>query len=224
MMKRLALGILLTSIAGSAYAADLPAPPSAPYSKAPAIVSPVTNWSGFYIGAMGGYGKENSGDQFAIKGGFGGGTVGYNWQYSQFVFGIEGDGAFADINNSVTQIFPGVGAITASAKVDALGTVRGRFGVAFDQVLLYGTAGLALADTKVGVTAPGVALSDSKTMTGWTAGAGVEWMFLPHWSVKGEYLYRSFSSQTFFAAQLPPGIVSGTLNINSGQVGINYHF
>src|SRR5580698_4156150 len=101
MMKKLALGILLTSIAGSAYAADLPAPPSAPYSKAPAIVSPVTNWSGFYIGAMGGY----------------------NWQYSQFVFGIEGDGAFADINNSVTQIFPGVGAITASAKVDALGTV-----------------------------------------------------------------------------------------------------
>jgi outer membrane immunogenic protein len=211
MMKRLALGILLTSIAGSAYAADLPAPPSAPYTKAPAIVSPLTNWSGFYIGAMGGYGKENSSDQFAIKGGFGGGTVGYNWQYSQFVFGIEGDGAFADINNSVTQIFPGVGAITTSAKVDALGTVRGRFGVAFDQILLYGTA-------------PGVALSDSKTMTGWTAGAGVEWMFLPHWSVKGEYLYRSFGGQTFFATQLPPGIPTGKLNINSGQVGINYHF
>jgi outer membrane immunogenic protein len=223
-MKRVVLGILLTSIAGAAYAADLPAPPAATYAKAPAIVSPATNWSGFYIGAMGGYGSENSSDQFAIKGGFGGGTLGYNWQYSQFVFGVEGDGAFADINNSVTQGFPGVGAITASAKVDALGTVRGRFGVAFDQVLLYGTAGLAIADTKIGVTAPGVALSDSKTMTGWTAGAGIEWMFLPHWSVKGEYLYRSFSSQTFFAAQLPPGIASGTLNINSGQVGINYHF
>ena len=95
-MKKLALGLLLTSIAGSAYAADLPAPPSAPYTKAPAIVSPATNWSGFYIGAMGGYGKENSSDPLALKGGFGGGTVGYNWQFGQFVAGIEGDGAFAD--------------------------------------------------------------------------------------------------------------------------------
>lgn len=223
-MKRVVLGLLLTSVAGAAYAADLPAPPAAPYTKAPAIVSPATNWSGFYIGAMGGYGEENTSDQFAIKGGFGGGTIGYNWQFGQFVAGIEGDGAFADINNSVTQVFPGIGALTASAKVDALGTVRGRFGVAFDQVLLYGTAGLALADTKIGASGLGVNLSDSKTMTGWTAGAGIEWMFLPHWSVKGEYLYRSFSSQTFFAAQLPPGISSGTLNINSGQVGINYHF
>lgn len=222
-MKRLALGLLLTSITGAAYAADLPAPPSAPYTKAPAIVSPLTNWSGFYIGAMGGYGSENTSDQFAIKGGFAGGTIGYNWQFGQFVAGIEADGAWADINNSVTQTVGGI-PITATAKVDSLATIRGRFGVAVDQVLLYGTAGLALADTKIGATAPGVALSDSQTMTGWAAGAGIEWMFLPHWSVKGEYLYRSFSSQTFFAAQLPPGIASGTLNINSGQVGINYHF
>lgn len=223
-MKRLALGLLLTSITGAAYAADLPAPPSAPYTKAPAIVSPLTNWSGFYIGAMGGYGSESTSDQFAIKGGFAGGTIGYNWQFGQFVAGIEADGAWADINNSVTQVFPGVGAITATAKVDSLATVRGRFGVAVDQVLLYGTAGLALADAKLGAIAPGIALSDSQTLTGWAAGAGIEWMFLPHWSVKGEYLYRSFGGQTFFAAQLPPGIQTGTLNINSGQVGINYHF
>jgi outer membrane immunogenic protein len=221
-MKKLALGLLLTSLAGSAYAADLPA--AAPYTKAPAMVSPLTNWSGFYIGAMGGYGSENTDDQFAIKGGFAGGTIGYNWQFGQFVAGIEADGAWADINNSVTQFFPGVGAITASAKIDALATIRGRFGFAIDQVLLYGTAGLALADTKLGAIAPGVALSDSQTLTGWTAGAGIEWMFLPHWSVKGEYLFRSFGGETFFASQLPPGIQTGTLNINSGQVGINYHF
>ena len=223
-MRKLALGILLTSISGAAYAADLPAPSAGPYTKAPAIVSPATNWSGFYIGAMGGYGSENTSDQFAIKGGFGGGTVGYNWQFGQFVAGIEGDGAFADINNSVTQVFPGVGSLTASAKVDALATIRGRFGVAFDQVLLYGTAGLALADTKISASGLGLNLSDSQTMTGWTAGAGIEWMFMPRWSVKAEYLYRSFGSQTFFASQVPGGISTGTLNINSGQVGINYHF
>jgi len=219
MMKRLALGILLTSIAGSAYAADLPSPPSAPYSKAPAIVSPATNWSGFYIGAMGGYGSENSSDPLALKGGFGGGTVGYNWQFGQFVAGIEADGAFADVNNSVT-----IANVTVGAKVDALATVRGRFGVAFDQVLFYGTGGLALADSKLSASAPGVGISDSKTLTGWTVGAGVEWMFLPHWSLKAEYLYRSFGGQTFFANQIPGGIQTGTLNINSGEVGVNFHF
>lgn len=222
-MKRLALGIVLASFAGAAYAADLPARAPVPYTKAPVMVSPATNWSGFYIGAMGGYGSENTSDPLGIKGGFGGGTIGYNWQFGQFVTGIEADGAWADINNSSTQIIGNV-PITASAKVDSMATIRGRFGVAFDQVLLYGTAGLALADAKLGASAPGVSLSDSQTLTGWTAGAGIEWMFMPRWSLKAEYLYRSFGGQTFFAAQLPPGIQTGTLNINSGQVGINYHF
>jgi outer membrane immunogenic protein len=218
-MKKIALGLLLTSISGAAYAADLPVP-NAPYTKAPAIVSPATNWSGFYIGAMGGYGSEDSSGPFALKGGFGGGTVGYNWQFGQFVAGIEGDGAFADINNSAT-----VGPVTVGAKLDALGTVRGRFGVAIDQVLLYGTGGLALADAKLSASAVGVGgISDNQTLTGWAAGAGIEWMFMPRWSLKAEYLYRSFGGQTFFAAQFPPGIQTGTLNINSGQVGVNYHF
>jgi len=221
-MKRLALGILLASIAGAANAADLPAAP-APYTKAPAIVAPINNWTGFYIGAMGGYGSENTSDAGALKGGFAGGTVGYNWQFNQFVAGIEADGAWADINNSVTGPVPPFGSVTLGAKIDALATVRGRFGVAFDQVLLYGTAGLALADNKLSITALNQTLNDSKTQVGWTAGAGIEWMFIPRWSLKAEYLYRSFSSTTFFA-QFPPGLSLGTLNINSGQVGINYHF
>lgn len=216
-MKRLAFGILLTSITGAAYAADLPA--AAPYTKAPAMVSPMINWSGFYIGAMGGYGSENTSDPLGLKGGFGGGTIGYNWQFNSIVAGIEADGAFADINNSAT-----VGGVTATARVDALATVRGRIGVAFDQVLLYGTGGFALADTKLSATFAGLGISDSQTQTGWTAGAGIEWMFMPHLSFKAEYLYRSFSSVNFFTAQVPGGLASGTLNINSGQVGINYHF
>jgi len=104
-----------------------------------------------------------------------------------------------------------------------LATVRGRVGVAFEQVLLYGTGGFALADAKLSASAFGVGVSDSKTLTGWTAGAGAEWMFLPHWSLKAEYLYRSLSGATFFA-QFPPGVPTGTLNINSGQFGVNYHF
>jgi len=218
-MKRIVLGVLLTSIAGAAYAADLPA--AAPYTKAPAIVAPVNNWTGFYIGAMGGYGTESGSD--AIKGGFAGGTLGYNWQFGQFVTGIEADGAWADISNSVTQPFAGI-PVTATAKIDALGTVRGRFGYAFDQVLFYGTGGLAVADTKLSASVPGLTVSDSRTQTGWTAGAGIEWMFIPRWSLKAEYLFRSFGSENFFAGLVPPGVPTGTVNINSGQVGINYHF
>jgi outer membrane immunogenic protein len=217
-MKRVALGLLLASITSAAYAADLPAP-GAPYTKASAVVSPAINWSGFYIGAMGGYASENTSDSLGIKGGFGGGTVGYNWQFGTIVAGIEADGAFGDISASASAL-----GITATAKVDALATVRGRVGVAFDQVLLYGTGGLAIADTKVSATNGVVALSDSNTKAGWTAGAGIEWMFMPRWSLKAEYLFRSFGSQTFFAAQIPPGVTTGTLNLSSGQVGVNFHF
>jgi outer membrane immunogenic protein len=199
-----------------AVAADLPA---RTYTKAPAIAAPLYNWTGFYIGAMGGFGKEDTSD-FALSGGFGGGTAGYNWQTGQFVFGIEADAAGADISSSFA--IPGL--VSAEDKIRALGTVRGRFGIAYEQILFYGTGGFAWADERVSASALGVSISDTKTRTGWTAGAGAEWMFAPHWSVKAEYLYRSFGSENFFASAIPGGVSSGTLNINSGQVGVNYHF
>ena len=215
--------ILLTTLAfaalgmAPAIAADLAA--ARPFTKAPAV-APIVNWTGFYIGAMGGYGTENGSD--GIRGGFGGGTIGYNWQMNNLVFGLEADAAGADIRRSVTELVLGV-PVTATAKVDALGTVRGRFGFAVDQVLLYGTGGYAWADTKLSATALGLTISDSKVLSGWTAGAGAEWMFAPHWSLKGEYLYRSFGNETFFAGTVS-AVNPGTLNIHSGQVGVNYHF
>jgi outer membrane immunogenic protein len=219
-MKRLALGLLLASITGAAFAADLAVPGKA-YTKAPAA-SPATNWSGFYIGAVGGYAGETGSDPLALKGGFGGGTIGYNWQFGTFVVGLEGDGTFGDVSatGTGTTVVNGV-VVPASAtdKIQALATIRGRIGVAVDQVLLYGTGGLALADEKASATALGVTISDTKTRTGWTAGAGVEWMFIPRWSLKAEYLYRRFDNVNFF------GVVPvGTLAVNSGQVGVNFHF
>src|SRR5918992_5053125 len=99
-MKRLLLAGVALSVASAASAADLRA---RPYAKAapPAAVVAAYNWSGFYIGAMGGYGWESEGDG---GGGFGGGTIGYNWQFpgSQFVFGIEVDAAGASIKDSLT--------------------------------------------------------------------------------------------------------------------------
>ena len=101
-MKRLLLAGVALSVASatSASAADMQA---RPYTKAPpALASPAYNWSGFYVGAMGGFGW---GTRFRGSGGFGGGTIGYNWQFpgSQFVFGVEVDAAGASIKDSFTE-------------------------------------------------------------------------------------------------------------------------
>jgi outer membrane immunogenic protein len=211
MKKALLTAVSLVALGmAPAFAADLPA---RTYTKAPVAVAAINNWSGFYLGAMGGYAKEDA--AFApVSGGFAGGTIGYNWQTGPVVFGLEADAAWADLNSTAT--IPGL--VTASAKVQDLGTVRGRVGYAFDQVLLYGTGGYAWADTKLSATVLGLSASESHVLNGWAAGAGVEVMFAPKWSVKAEYLYRSFGSQNFL------GVPSGTLNMNSVQVGVNYHF
>jgi outer membrane immunogenic protein len=193
-----------------ALAADLPA---RTYTKAPAIVAPISPWSGFYVGAMGGYGQENTSNG-GVSGGLAGGTLGYNWQTGPVVFGLEADAAWADLKS--TAGIPGL--VSVTAKVQDLGTVRGRIGYAFDQVLVYGTGGYAWADTKLTATVLGLTGSESHVLNGWTAGAGVEVMFAPKWSVKAEYLYRSFTGQNYF------NVPSGNLNLNSVQVGVNYHF
>src|SRR3954468_9209316 len=118
MKKLLLAGAALASLMTAASAADLAA---RPYTKAPAL-SPAINWSGFYIGAMGGYAFD--GDN---GGGFGGGTVGPTWQFpgGHFLSGIEVDAAGASIKDSQSG-FVGILPFTAEAKIDALGSVTGR--------------------------------------------------------------------------------------------------
>jgi outer membrane immunogenic protein len=215
--------ILLTTTAlialgmAPATAADLA---KRPYTKAPAAAIAINNWTGFYVGAMGGYAQENTSGANEISGGFAGGTLGYNWQTGNFVLGVEADGAWADVGARVGN--PAIAAV--ETRIRSMGTVRGRVGYAFDQVLVYGTGGYAWADNRITLSALNVSISDSQLHSGWTVGAGVEVMFAPKWSVKAEYLYRSFDSQTYFAGIAPPGLASGTINLNSVQVGVNYHF
>jgi outer membrane immunogenic protein len=214
-MKRLLLaGAALLSLMTAASAADLAA---RPYTKAPPL-SPAYNWSGFYIGVMGGgaWDSDNSG-------GFGGGTIGYNWQApgSQFVFGIEVDAAGASIKDSQTAVF-GVAAITAEDKMDALGSVTGRVGVAVDAALFYAKGGYAWANNKLSVTAPGVTASDSHIHSGYTIGGGLEYMFAPNWSAKAEYMFVHLDSQTYNLGGL--AFDSGTGEFHTVKVGVNYHF
>jgi outer membrane immunogenic protein len=200
-----------------AIAADLPA---RAYTKAPAAAIAINNWTGFYLGAMGGYAQENTSDIGQLSGGFAGGTVGYNWQNGNLVLGLEADGAWADVG--ATLGIPGFASLDYTIR--SLGTVRGRIGYAFDQVLLYGTGGYAWSDNRLSATLLGLTASDSQFHSGWVVGAGVEVMFAPKWSVKAEYLYRSFEGQTYFAGAVPGGLPVGTINLNSVQVGVNYHF
>ena len=162
-MNRLLLAAALLSVATAASAADMQA---RPYTRAPPpLVSPAYNWSGFYIGAMGGYGWD-SGD---FSGGFGGGTIGYNWQFpgSQFVFGIEVDAAGATIKDSLTaDVGDGIMA-TEELKINSFGSVTGRAGVAWDAALFYAKGGFAWACRKDSISVPefGLNVSDSQTHT-----------------------------------------------------------
>jgi outer membrane immunogenic protein len=214
----LATTALLALGMAPAIAADLGA---RPYTKAPAAAIAINNWTGFYIGAMGGYAEENSSGIGTLSGGFAGGTAGYNWQTGNVVLGIEADAAWADVGTSV-GIVPGLASLDYTIR--SMGTVRGRIGYTFNQVLLYGTGGYAWSDNRFPATALGVSVSDSQFHSGWTLGAGVEVMFAPKWSVKAEYLYRSLDGETYFTGIVPGGLPVGTINLNSVQVGVNYHF
>jgi outer membrane immunogenic protein len=126
---------------------------------------------------------------------------------SVFVWGIEGDAAWADIS----ETFLGL----VSVKFDTLASVRGRFGIAYVSALFYGTGGGGWGHFKVSVGP----FSDSTWLSGWTAGAGIEYAFMPNWSAKVEYLHYGFGSETFFGA-----LSSGNLDVNTIKAGINYRF
>ena len=221
-MKRLLLAGAAFSVATAASAADMQA---RPYSKAPpAMVSPAYNWSGFYVGAMGGYGWGTD----AGSGGFGGGTVGYNWQFpgSQFVFGVEVDAAGASIKDRFTEeVDIGVlTPLTQDSKINSFGSVTGRAGFAMDAVLLYAKGGFAWGNNKTTMSLPefGITSSDSHTHTGFTIGGGLEYLFTPNWSAKGEYMYTSLGSETYNL--LGDQLASGNIDFHTIKVGVNYHF
>jgi len=206
---------------------------------------------------------------FGNNAGFtGGGQFGYNWQFNGTgVAGFEADIAWTDQTRSVTfasltpnaafPAFPEAYTATVSRHLDYLGTARGRLGfLATPAFLLYGTGGLAYGGARssttesavvavcagAGTTCSGVGGgSFSQVRVGWTVGAGGEWMFAPHWSLKAEYLYYDLGSVNYATAlsQFCNGVtcaVNGGLfastvgntslryNGSIARVGVNWHF
>lgn len=228
MKKMLLAGAATIALISTASAADL-APRA--YTKAAPMMEPGINWSGFYIGAMGGYGQSDQiratvgGVNFStsssdLQGGFGGGTIGYNWQApgSPFVWGIEVDGAGADMSYSQTAL-----GVTLSDKIDAFGSVTGRIGYAVNAALFYAKGGYAWADNKVSASGFGATFSESHIHSGWTIGGGLEYMFARNWSGKVEYMYADYGNETYVAGFVPGGIGIGATT-HTIKAGINYHF
>jgi outer membrane immunogenic protein len=197
------------------------------------------------------------------NGGFiGGGQIGYNYQfYNSWVAGLEADiQGIATSNSTIgvftvtprTPFFPPDAVDTnifTSRKLSYIGTVRGRIGFLVTPTLLaYGTGGLAYGGIKsttgiFGQEDPNTGSNPffgagfaSTTQIGWTAGGGVEWMFLPNWSVKAEYLYYNLGSVTYNIGPLSSNLTTGAtsfvntaaarthFNGNIVRAGIDYHF
>ncbi|HEY8274269.1 MAG TPA: outer membrane protein [Pseudolabrys sp.] len=204
MKKTIMAMAIATTASGSAAAADLPRGP-APYYPPPVSVY---NWTGPYAGLNLGYQWAKVTNNVTEPSGIaGGGQLGYNWQMSpQFVVGVETD-------------------IQASAADDTFapykfsnpwfGTLRARFGFAINNMMLYGTGGLAYGELK----GEFFGLGEDKTLVGWTAGAGIEYGFTQNWSAKLEYLYMDLGSRTYSITGVDNGLHSSFL-----RLGVNYHF
>jgi outer membrane immunogenic protein len=218
-------GIAGTAVVGTASGADLGRPPPPPVTKAPPPPAYVPfSWTGAYIGVNGGYGFGRSKwdglpATFDVNGGMVGGQLGYNWQYGQFVYGLEGDADWTNLHGNA-NILNCAGTTLCETKNDFLSTVRGRFGLAADRLLPYATGGLAVGNIKA--TAPTLTGVDN-TNAGWTVGGGLEYSVAPNWSVKAEYLWVDLGKETCSTmCGLPSNNVSLTTNVVRG--GVNYHF
>jgi outer membrane immunogenic protein len=166
------------------------------------------SWAGPYIGGNIGWDWGSVDNNPTKPSGFvGGAQAGYNWQNGPWVFGIEGD-------------FQGNGASDTFAPWKFsnpwFGTVRGRAGYALNNVLFYGTAGLAFGEL-TGQTFG--SSSESHTNAGWTVGLGAEVGLAQNWSAKVEYLYVDLNDSNFTITGAQNGYHFGLL-----RAGVNYHF
>jgi outer membrane immunogenic protein len=201
-------------------AADLSPPPPPPIEP----IVPIFTWSGFYLGANGGYmwgsaqWSGGAGDFENSPAGFmAGGTLGYNIQTGNWVWGVEGDIDYVNAKDTANSAICN----GCTFKDTWLATLRGRVGYAFDRWLPYVTGGGAWGEAYV--SSPGGAVSNTKG--GWSAGAGLEWAFLPHWSAKVEYLYVDLGSASCSSATcLLPADAKVDFTANVVRAGINYRF
>jgi outer membrane immunogenic protein len=227
-MKKFLLGAaVLIALAAPAAAADMP---PRPYTKAPVYTPPqlIYNWTGFYVGGHigagfpGGNGLETSDARF-----LGGVQGGFDYQFApNWVMGVEAQYSWLPTNHNNGILFPAGTLVTAST--DQIGSVTGRLGYTWGPALLYAKGGFAWRDNNnLGVTVAGLPAAfttDGNRKDGYTVGAGLEYMFAPHWSAKAEYQYYNFGSTTFTTGPADIATRSFRNDEHSVKLGVNYRF
>ena len=233
----LALG---TAVAGAADLAGMPSLPP------PTLV---LNWTGVYLGINVGAGwarnnwtdtvlftNFNNGNNGAF---IGGAQIGGNYQIGSFVIGGEWDFDWAGTHTGNGILIPGVGTIAIRDNSRWITTVAARFGYAVNEWLFYGKLGggwagnngLSVANFTTGVTLDCTALtgfsSCGNSSGGWLVGAGAEWAFAPHWSLKFEYDYLGLGNRSFTVPVTAPffagdTFTSGSRNVQMVKIGVNY--
>jgi outer membrane immunogenic protein len=253
-MLRVAAAIAALAVVTPAGAADLPVPDKAPPAPAPAA----GYWSGFYIGLNGGgaFGHADSTGNNALGGAptasftgsynvggfFAGGQFGLNYQFpSNIVLGFEANIDGSDIKGSTAFCINASNCQTTNYLLWTISTLDARLGYAVGNVLFYGTGGGVGGNIRTHSTltastvAPGLVgfvAGDSAEPMGWTAGAGIEWGFMPNWTLKVEYKHLAFINDTLQTYNY--GLIGGVTpfvgqafpkaSIDTARIGVNYLF
>jgi outer membrane immunogenic protein len=243
-MKRALLGLaglVALGAAAPAGAADFPV-----YTKTPAIVAAIYDWSGVYVGLDGGGASAHKcwnvtdvgGVQIApaisegcnnATGGLVGGQIGFRFQSANWVFGAEGQGDWASLTGSNASQF--IAGATNQSRVNGIGLITGQVGYAWNNVLWYVKGGAAVTgDSYRGIaTATGVLVdSASESRWGGAIGTGLEFGFAPNWSVGVEYDHLFMGSRTVTFPLVTTGQLSRIDNIKQdvdmGTLRVNYRW
>jgi outer membrane immunogenic protein len=239
----------------AALAADLPSRAPPPVYLPPA---PIFTWTGIYVGGQIGYAWASGNNNFTgydpffvadpfittslggnPSGVIGGAHVGYNYQFNQFVVGLEGSVDGTSLSNTAAAFFPDGTTITAQSRADIQGSIRGRAGIAWDRALIYATGGVAFGgfNTNVNIANTGFLNggvpffangSVSSTRVGWTVGGGIDYAVTNNWSVFAEYRYTNWGSinENNFGGGLLTGgeYFNGNRKINQNQVQVGFSY
>jgi outer membrane immunogenic protein len=231
--------LIALGAAAPAVAADLAA---RPYTKAPPMIAALYDWSGFYVGANGGWGSSRNCWDFLplaggsaaegchdATGGVAGGQIGYRWQAGTWVFGLEAQGDWADLKGSnASTLFAGV---TNQSRIDAFGLFTGQVGWAANNVLFYVKGGAAVTSNRYRTlaTATNFVTSSANDDTSWggTVGVGLEYGFAPNWSAAIEYDHLFIQDRTY-TFTTPAGVFAGSDRVRQDvdlvTVRVNYKF
>lgn len=198
------IGAALLTLGASVATAGSPEP--APATAAPIAPAPaITDWSGPFLGLRAGAGSADAGFRFlgnnngadhSLSGGFGGIYGGYDFQSGANVYGVDLAYNFSGINGSTACPNP---SFRCESEIESFGALRGRFGRAFNDVLIYGAAGYAFgeayADAVHPVTGPYYA-DNSASVDGWTVALGAQKMLNAGWALRGEVAYYDLGAKS----------------------------